>query len=106
MLKYLLLFTITIFLTGCFEKVQYVKVPGPTKVVYVQRELPEIPIKPKSITKVKFKKISFDNKIYYGITRNEAVDLTITIINKEEYCSKLENIIDALKKDTNATQKE
>jgi len=103
MLKYILLLVPIFLLTGCFEKVVYVNVPGPTKVVYVKRDLPDLPTKPKNINKVVFKKITFDNKVYYGITRNEAVDLSVTILNKEEYCDKLENIIDSLKDDTNAT---
>jgi len=99
LLRYIILLTSLFVLTGCFEKVVYVKVPGPTKYVYVKRNLPDLPVKPKKITNVVFKKITFDSNTYYGITKNEAVDLSVSILNNKEYCEKLENIYKLMKDD-------
>jgi hypothetical protein len=103
---YILLISAILLFSGCAGDVVTRTVPGPVRVVYIPQPIPELPSKPKEPKLVNFHKIEFDNNIYYGLTKNEAVDLTVNILNKQEYCKRLEAIINNLKKDRNRNKKE
>lgn len=82
----------SIILTGCGPVVDRI-VPGPTKVVYVHNRISNIPPKPSPIKNVRFKKIIFGNHVYYGVTKNSAINLTIGLLNTIEYNKKLLKVI-------------
>ena len=69
------------------------KVPGPTKIVHEECKL-KLPSKSKIVgDPISFKKLTFGDFTYYGITKNESINLIINTSNKDEYCEKLENIV-------------
>jgi len=70
----------SLILTGCGPVVDRI-VPGPTKMVYVRNKITNIPPKPAPIKNVRFKKIIFGKHVYYGVNRNDAINLTIGLLN-------------------------
>jgi hypothetical protein len=70
------------------------KVPGPTKLVYESCEFTNPPKEPVWHGEpVSFKRIEFDNQVYYGVTENEAVTLDINAIKKKSYTESLRTTI-------------
>lgn len=70
------------------------KVPGPTKIKYEPCKRLDSPKKPERYGEnPSFKKISFNDTVYYGLTKNESIDLIVNKINYKNYCEQLEVII-------------
>lgn len=89
-------------LTGCSAVTERL-VPGPTRVVYVKNKITNIPPKPKPINNVRFKKITFDKHVYYGVSKEDAINLTIGVLNTLEYNEKLLKVIETYN-DTNTSK--
>lgn len=97
-MKFLLMIPIVFLFSGCcFSIINDTcvierKVPV-TKIVYKKCTYSDVPKPPQNRHKVDFKKIEFDDKLFYGLTKEDSINLYMNITDYKDYCNKLENII-------------
>jgi len=95
MFKYLIAISLMFLFNGCsghcislFDDTCVIEreVPGPTKLVYESCKMDNIPDEPVwKPTPISFKRITFDDQLFYGITEDEAVTLDVNMIRDRAY---------------------
>lgn len=103
MFKYLLILPAVFLFSGCanhcisfFDDTCVITrdVPGPTQLVYEECKMDDIPDAP--VWKgdpVSFKRITFDDQLFYGITEDEAVTIDVNMIRDRAYKKTLRSTI-------------